>query len=215
MIYSASDEYHKGLWESQAHRTRDVVCSLRCFERQPTRCRVLGWTQDAEKSLGLKNSLLGEVNHGGRKEINAGYFGAMRSAKIVVTCNPSHWEGDFRLFEAMVSGALVFVDEMWGPQPFPLKHKEHVIVYNTKDQGAFTEQLKYYIEHPDEARRIAHQGYLHVLKYHRSANNSYGIASSDSCRCKRKPDAHKKLTRTDMPSNSFQLPGAVCLTHLL
>ena len=71
------------------------------------------------------------------------------------------------MFEAMVSGALVFVDEMWGPQPFPLKHKEHVIVYNTKDQNTFTEQLKYYLDHPDEARRIAHQGYLHVLKYHR------------------------------------------------
>jgi len=36
----------------------------------------------------------------------------MREARIVVTCNPSHWEGDFRLFEAMLSGALVFVDEM-------------------------------------------------------------------------------------------------------
>ena len=32
-------------------------------------------------------------------------------AKIVVTCNPSHSEGDFRTFEALASGALVFVDE--------------------------------------------------------------------------------------------------------
>lgn len=49
-----------------------------------------------------------QVNGGHRKEINAVYFATMREARIVVTCNPSHWEGDFRLFEAMVSGALVF-----------------------------------------------------------------------------------------------------------
>lgn len=152
MVYSSSDQYHNGKLEGLKSRTRDVVCSLRCFDRQPTRCRVLQWTKDAAASLGLQNTMLGEVNHGGRKEINAGYFGAMRAAKIVVTCNPSHWEGDFRLFEAMVSGALVFVDEMWAPQPYPLRHKEHVIIYNTKDQVAFTELLKYYIEHPNEVR---------------------------------------------------------------
>ena len=95
------------------------------------------------------------MNHGGRKEINKGYFGAMRAAKIVVTCNPSHWEGDFRLFEAMVSGALVFVDEMWGPQPFALKHGEHVVVYDTTNQEDFTRKIAYYLSHPSEARRIA------------------------------------------------------------
>ena len=170
MVYSASDQYHSGIFESIDERFRDVVCSLRCFDRQPARCRILGWTKQAAKSLNLKNTQLGEVNHGGRKEINKGYFGAMREAKIVVTCNPSHWEGDFRFFEAMVSGALVFVDEMWGPQPFALRHGEHVVVYDTTNQADFTKKLAYYLEHPAEARRIARNGYLHVLKYHRAVS---------------------------------------------
>ena len=130
---------------------------------EPHSCALLA-------ELFCEHNLLGEVNHGGRKEINKGYFGAMRAARIVVTCNPSHWEGDFRLFEAMVSGALVFVDEMWGPQPFPLRHGEHVVVYDTTSQDDFKRKLAYYLSHPAEARRIARNGYLHVLKYHRAVS---------------------------------------------
>ena len=37
-------------------------------------------------------TVIGEVNNGHRKEINELYFRTMREARIVVTCNPSHWE---------------------------------------------------------------------------------------------------------------------------
>lgn len=170
MVYSSSDKYHQGHFEALDDRTREVVCSLRCFDRQPTRCRVLNWVKQAVTDLELKNSVTGEVNHGGRKEINKGYFQAMREARIVVTCNPSHWEGDFRFWEAMMSGALIFVDEMWVPQPYAIRHKEHVILYDTKDQDAFREKLKYYLSHPEEAREIARRGYLHALRYHRAVS---------------------------------------------
>jgi hypothetical protein len=51
-------------------------------------------------------------------------------------------EGDFRLFEAMLSGALVFVDEMFAPSPHPLRHGVHVVVYDTTDQAAFEDKLR-------------------------------------------------------------------------
>ncbi|KAH8092321.1 glycosyl transferase [Aureococcus anophagefferens] len=92
--------------------------------------------------------IAGDVNSGGRREINDGYFGAMRKSKIVVTCNPSHWEGDFRTFEALASGALIFVDEMY----------------------AFAEKLAYYLARPDEAAKIAAAGLKHALKYHRAVS---------------------------------------------
>lgn len=38
------------------------------------------------------------------------YFDKMTHAQIVVTVNPGNWEGDFRLWESMCTGALVFVD---------------------------------------------------------------------------------------------------------
>ena len=59
--HAASDAYHSGVFESNSERFRDVVCSLRCFDRQPARCRVLGWAKAAAEKLQLKQTLLGEV----------------------------------------------------------------------------------------------------------------------------------------------------------
>jgi len=102
-------------FEGLAARLYPLVSSLRCDpKKQPTRCKILNWTtttwqQFAEshsadrsdtskqgldgggRSGTMKQPVLGEVNHGGRKEINANYFATMRQARIVVTCNPSHW----------------------------------------------------------------------------------------------------------------------------
>lgn len=37
-----------------------------------------------------------QVNSASRTEVSAGYFDQMRRARIIVTSNPSDWEGDFR-----------------------------------------------------------------------------------------------------------------------
>lgn len=101
-----------------------VVAAVGRSQQQPRRCSPtpLPWLLTA-----LPTPLTDpyahrvvQVNKGQRREINTAYMSAMRSAKIIVTCNPSSWEGDFRLWEAMASGALVFVDEMDTPMPHPL-----------------------------------------------------------------------------------------------
>ena len=74
------------------------------------------------------------------------------------------------MFEAMFSGALVFVDEMFAPAPHPLRHGEHVVVYSPADPAAFQRLVAHYLAHPLDARRIARQGYLHALQYHRSVS---------------------------------------------
>ncbi|KAH8059251.1 glycosyl transferase [Aureococcus anophagefferens] len=86
--------------------------------------------------------IAGDVNSGGRREINDGYFGAMRKSKIAVTCNPSHWEGDFRTFEALASGALIFVDEMYVPHPRPFVDGEHAVNKVHRKQLGFRRMLR-------------------------------------------------------------------------
>lgn len=94
----------------------------------------------------------------------------LRNSQIVVTCNPSEWEGDFRLWESLLAGALVMVDEMLIPQwmPHPLVHGEHYVVYNRNDEKDFLRKLEYYSDpsHRNESRAIAERGYEFVLKHH-------------------------------------------------
>ena len=82
--------------------------------------------------------------------------------------NPSSWEGDFRLWESLLSGALVFVDKMkiLDMMPYPFEHKKHLIFYDSTNQTEFNELLSYYVEHEDEARDIAMAGYQHTLNHH-------------------------------------------------
>ncbi|KAJ8610357.1 hypothetical protein CTAYLR_003899 [Chrysophaeum taylorii] len=169
MAYSVSDSYFDSK-STTVRRPLDVVCSNRPTDRQPTRARVVKWIADFLDKHENYEGIAGEVNAAGRKEINKAYFAAMREAKIVVTCNPSHWEGDFRTFEALASGALVFVDEMYVPHPHPFVHEKHLIVYDNSDPDDFERKLLYYLERPREARSIAINGLRHALKYHRAVS---------------------------------------------
>lgn len=105
-----------------------------------------------------------------RTSLSTAYFEKMSSAQIIVTVNPTHWEGDFRLWESLSSGALVFVDRLFVPHPYPLQHGEHVIFYDNSNRPELYRKLDYYRSHPEEARRIAVNGYLFAMKYHRTVN---------------------------------------------
>lgn len=94
----------------------------------------------------------------------------MFNAQIIVTVNPANWEGDFRLWEALGTGALIFVDPVFVPHPYPLQDKVHVVYFSNNDKDDLWQKLDYYRAHPIEARKIAIQGYLHAMKYHRTVN---------------------------------------------
>lgn len=169
MAYSVSNNYTNGaiLTTKRYH----VVCTLRLNEKQPARRRVLGWTTDVVSAMGLNHSsVLGQVNSAQRRTISSHYLDINRQARIIVTCNPSSWEGDFRLWEALASGALVFVDHMYTPVYQPLTDGQHVVLYDPTDEMGFKSKLRYYVDHPHEAQEIALRGYFHVLRYHRSVS---------------------------------------------
>mmetsp|Transcript_3069 Transcript_3069/g.7246 ORF Transcript_3069/g.7246 Transcript_3069/m.7246 type:complete len:598 (-) Transcript_3069:184-1977(-) len=102
------------------------------------------------------------------------YFRHLRDSKIVVTCNPSKWEGDFRLWEAFLSGALVMVDRMWilDFMPNPPIHGKHWVTYDPGNKTDFMTKLSYYSDpaNIDEAEAIAKRGYEFVLRHHMAVN---------------------------------------------
>ena len=111
------------------------------------------------------------------------YFRHLRDAKVVVTCNPSRWEGDFRLWEAFLSGALVMVDKMyileWMPHT-PI-HGKHWITYDPGNKEDFISKLAYYTNpaNIDEAEAIAKAGYEFILRHHMAVNRVDYIMNHD------------------------------------
>jgi hypothetical protein len=105
------------------------------------RSRVLEWAAEAARKLGLSvvdqlegssvgsaggggsggcggsggrgTVLIGQASHKSRGSIDAEYFSVLRRSRVVLTANPRDWEGDWRLWEALASGALVLVDRMF------------------------------------------------------------------------------------------------------
>jgi hypothetical protein len=107
---------------------------------------------------------------GGRSQTSLGFHEKQRRAKIIVTCNPSNHEGDSRLWEALASGALVFVDRMRGNIPYALRDRHEVVIYSVFDYQEMHRLVIYYLMHPLEAQRIARAGYRAALRRHRPVN---------------------------------------------
>jgi len=139
-------------------------------EHNTVRAKIVNWTKAFVQQKDLGNqSLVGQVGGGSSgspwDETLKAHF---ENSKIIVTCNPWKWEGDFRLWEALMSGALVMVDRMAIPgfMPNPFKHRKHIIFYDSNNQTEFNELLDYYVKNEDEAKQIGGTGYRHVLDHH-------------------------------------------------
>lgn len=87
-----------------------------------------------------------------------------------MTVNPSHWEGDFRLMEAIATGALIFVDNMHVHRPYPLMHDKHLVYYDNHNKTELFEKLDFYMHNVEAARTVAVGGYVHAMKFHRAAS---------------------------------------------
>lgn len=113
----------------------------------------------------------------GRNSIQKEYYEKMFHSKIVVTCNPDHSEGDYRTWEALSTGALVFVDKMITPVLHPLIHEKHVIFYEKNDLRDLNNKLHYYLENNEIRETIAKKGNAFALKYHKSSDRIDEILS--------------------------------------
>lgn len=78
--------------------------------------------------------------------VNRGYYDIMKKSRIIVTANPSDWEGDFRLWEALLTGNLVMCDRMiCNPG---LVDKTHIVWYDNPEHLDIL--LTYYLKNPED-----------------------------------------------------------------
>lgn len=168
MTYAVAEAYIPHVFNHQ--REIDILCTLRGSKHMSTRLRAQEWVAEYGKARGVKNYVSGQVNTASRTTVSVQYFQQMFNSQIIVTVNPANWEGDFRLWEAMCTGALIFVDPVFVPHPYPILDGVHVVYFSNTNKTDLFMKLDYYRSHPIEARKIAIQGYLHAMKYHRTVN---------------------------------------------
>ena len=170
LTFTISDKYVQTVFNSYENRTLDFVCTLRgSINRDPARLRVKTWTAEYGAKRSVANYVAGEINQSSRDKIDGDYFSLLHNSKIIVTTNPSAHEGDMRFMESMASGSLVFIDRMLTPFPNPFLDKVHVVYYDNNNKTDLFAKLDYYRNNVDVAKKIAINGYLHALKYHRTS----------------------------------------------
>mmetsp|Transcript_517 Transcript_517/g.1484 ORF Transcript_517/g.1484 Transcript_517/m.1484 type:complete len:808 (+) Transcript_517:120-2543(+) len=117
----------------------------------------LGWTTSIEvKGKGIK---------AGRHGVHVDYIEALLETKILVVTQRDAWEDHYRLMEALVSGACVFSDFMFG-LPAGLQNGTSIVLFKTKDE--LKSLISYYLGHDAERLDIARRGREVAFSKHRS-----------------------------------------------
>lgn len=98
------------------------------------------------------------------------YFDVLRKSKIIVNCGPPDWEGDMRIWEALLTGNLVFSDRIFTNHLWdhPLIDKKHLVFYDNLQH--LQELLEYYLNHDEERISIGQAGKDFVLSHHTYVN---------------------------------------------
>lgn len=174
--FAVADDYLRALWDADsliawddgAGRDVPVFCSHRpaMDTYDGGRANVTRWLEE----MAIEGAVVGAVDGGSRMKGGAEYWALLKRARIVATANPSKWEGDYRLWEALASKALVFVDRLYAPLPCPLLDGQDVVFFDPYDRASFHIKLQHYLDHPEEARRIAMSGFTKALRCHRWVN---------------------------------------------
>ena len=102
--------------------------------------------------------------------VNENYYYILKKSKIIVTANPPNWEGDFRLWEALLVGNLVLCDKMILPHilKYPLLDKKHLVFYDNPNE--IPHLINYYMINEDERIKIGNEGRKYCLENHTFSN---------------------------------------------
>ena len=158
----------------EEERTIFVSCSLRVTGKGdfPNRIKVLNFLKNCnlkESSIGaLHKNKLG-IDKWKKENIpneHIEYLKQLGKSQIVVTCGPSSWEGDSRLWEALASGACVFTDKITanlGPLPID---NQHCFYYDLNDLNSLMDKIDFLKNKEELCRKIGKAGREFALKYH-------------------------------------------------
>jgi hypothetical protein len=121
----------------------------------------LAKTEKLNAFVGLKGSAV----RTGRRGVKHEYIEALLDTKIVVVTQRDDWEDHYRLFEAVISGALVLTDRMLG-MPQGLVNGTSIVEFATEED--LKQKILYYLAHMDERREIARRGREVAMTRHRT-----------------------------------------------
>jgi len=167
----------------------DAVIDSPVFRRG--RGRLLRFAKELARdhAFPMQVGLVSECGPVGRSALDPRYKECLFDSKIVLHANPDGWEGDSRLWEAVASGALVFVDRMCQPIKHPLVDGVHVVFYDLTDEGMrrLEDRILYYLSHDAERETIGWQGRELVTAHHRSIDRVDEIIGALEPRRVRRP----------------------------
>lgn len=117
------------------------------------------------KNVSVYIGLAGKASRVGRRIVATEYIEAMLRTKIIVITQRDAWEDHYRLFEGLVSGAMVLCDRMLS-LPNGLRNGTHLIEFVSAQD--FINQALYYLQRDDERIAIATAGRKEAMTRHRS-----------------------------------------------
>ena len=175
LIFAAEDRHftkpnasHRNLWQN---KTDDLVCIMSACDKRPWRFDIMKSLNDAFARD--ETVFVGEYREGQTLDSVdtvdrhfGGYFKKLLNAKISVDaygCGEARQTG--RFWESLANGCLVMYQPI---EPYVWSNtyidEEDFIIYNDNDE--LVDKAKYYVGHPEEARKIADRGFTKLLKYH-------------------------------------------------
>lgn len=146
-------------WPLSMKGVRNIHCKLRK--------KVSKVIDDIGKEANLTTfvDLAGKATKKGRNKVHSAYIEAMLRTKIIVVTQRDKWEDHYRLFEAVVSGAMILTDRMLS-LPHGLENGTSIVEYVSA--GDLKSKILYYISHPKERLEIARKGREVAMMQHRT-----------------------------------------------
>eukprot|EP00980_Cylindrotheca_fusiformis_P021132 scaffold8114_cov126-Cylindrotheca_fusiformis.AAC.18 len=117
------------------------------------------------EKIHVRTGLVGKAGDKGRNGVEMEYAQQLLDTKIIVVAQKDHWEGHYRLMEALVSGACVLSDVMLSIPPI-YQDGIDIVFYNSRDD--LVRKILYYLDHPVQRKAIAQRGLEITLQRCRS-----------------------------------------------
>lgn len=108
----------------------------------------------------------GTADRQGRRKPQLSYIEHMLNTKIVVVTQRDEWEGHYRLYEALVSGAMVMSDQMLILPRLGLENGTSIIEFDSAKR--LVSLAEYYLQHEEQRQAIAAKGRHVAMSQHRS-----------------------------------------------
>ena len=143
----------------------DICCMFNLKERQSKMREKIPHVVNEYPGKKHVGFVTGGRYHSRYKDVITEYYDVLKKSKIIVTANPPHWEGDFRLWEALLTGNLVMCDRMVMSDKVNLVNKKHLVFY--KDMEELRKLIDYYTKNEKEREEIGRNGREFVLKKHK------------------------------------------------